>query len=155
VVPLSLCYQYQRLTSRNPELSWDTSPDLSIAKKLREVEFCAEDFTTAWVTMTLKTISSEHRDLRRVSIYCFGFPGLGDRGANARVIVGDALYGHWMDLDRTLIQLWESLAVRAKLSYYSTGKGKRARKFVECLLPETTKRGMIKLVDLTNRCGRH
>ena len=114
--------------------------------------FYPGEFTIAWVAMTLKTISSEHRDLRNVSFRCDGFYNFGGRSVNARKVVGEELYGQWMDLDRALVQLWELLAVPMKISYYSRGKKKRAHKFVECLLPETTQRGIIKLVDPTYLC---
>ena len=55
--------------------------------------------------MTLKTISSEHRDLRNVSFRCDGFYNFGGRSVNARKVVGEELYGQWMDLDRALVQL--------------------------------------------------
>ena len=98
--------------------------------------------------MTLKTITFEHRDLRKVSFCCHSFPEFGDH-FTARMVAGEELYGHWMDLDRTLIRLWESHAVHMEILYYSKGKGKRACEFVGDLLPEVTKRGIIKLVDLT------
>ena len=101
--------------------------------------------------MTLKSITSEHRDLRKVSFRCHSFPNFSSFGDHltARTVVGEEFYGHWMDLDRTLIQLWELHAVRMEISYYSEGKGKRACEFVGGLLPEVTRRGIIKLVDLT------
>ena len=49
----------------NPELSREASTDLSKAKKLQEAVFHPEELNIAWVAMTLKTITSEHRDLQK------------------------------------------------------------------------------------------
>ena len=68
--------------------------------------------------MTLKTITSEHRDLRKVSFRCHSFTSFGDH-LTTRTVVGEEFYGHWMDLDRTLIQLWELHAIRMEISYDS------------------------------------
>ena len=128
----------------NPALSREDSTNLSKAKKLRELVFHPDENNIIWVATTLKTITSEHRDLRKVLIRFHGLPNFNDRQTDARMVVGDRLYSHWMVVDRTLIQLWELLAVCVEISYYSRGHGKRAREFVECLLPESTRRGIVK-----------
>ena len=99
--------------------------------------------------MILKTITLEHLDLRKVSFHCHSFYNFGDNRTNARTVVGEEMYGHWMDLDRAIIRLWESHAARMEISYRSRGEGERACEFVGGLLPDTIKRGIIKLVDLT------
>lgn len=135
----------------NPELSREASTDLSKAKKPQEAVFHPEELNTSWVAMTLKTITSEHRDLQKVLIHCFGISDYGDGQTNARTTIGDESHGDWIDLDRTLMQVWESLAVCTEISYFSRGKRKRARNFMEHLFPETTKRGIVKLVDHSYR----
>jgi hypothetical protein len=64
--------------------------------------------------------------------------------ADVREEVGEAGYGEWLDLDRLLVQLWESRRIRLMAAFT---KGQDMRSSIECLLPEITKRGMIDLVE--------
>ena len=57
------------------------------------------------------------------------------------------MFQQWMDLDRALVQLSESHAVRIRITYCS-GKREGVYEFVEGLLPETIERGIAELVDL-------
>jgi hypothetical protein len=97
------------------------------------------------MTVALRTIASEHKDLQQISFYnSFGYDGV-DEPFDIGQIVGGAVYGEWMDLDRLLVQLVESHAVRTKI--YSTKKeGEVVCTFMKYLLPEMTKRGAIELV---------
>ena len=114
--------------------------DLSKVARLKDVTLHFEDLSVAWVASTLKTITSGHRDLREVSI-----KGLAPINAAA---VEDDMRGEWVNLERTLIQLWESHAICAKVKYYS-GKGEESRELMEDLLPETTRRGIVELVYIS------
>ena len=58
-------------------------------------------------------------------------------------------YKQWMDLDRVLVQLWESHSVRVKIAYRSGGKGEKVPKLIEDLLPETTKKGIVGMANLS------
>ena len=49
--------------------SGQTSIDLSKVTKLGEVVFGVEALSVDWVTMTLQTITSKHRNLQRISIH--------------------------------------------------------------------------------------
>ena len=92
--------------------------------------------------MALKTITSEHRDPQQVSIH---FPPdftsidleirFGEAPASAR---------EWWDLDRFLVQLWESRSIRPKITSNSVllREAQAVRCCVEYLLPEVTKRGV-------------
>ena len=69
--------------------------------------------------------------------------------------IGEAAYQEWLDLDRSIARLWESHSIRLKAEYYDSstfGDGMvakdKARKCLECLLPEVTNRG---IVDLARR----
>ena len=91
--------------------------------------FWIDGLHPAWITKTLRTITSRHRDLQKVSIHalyysiCVGDP------------VGRDIHGEWMDLDGLLVQFWESRGVRIKVLYVGTS-----------LLPEVTRR-VIEQVD--------
>lgn len=113
--------------------------------------FYYSGYSVAWVAATLKTITSEHQDLRNISIGSHALSNNFDHQDDARTVVENELYEHWMDLDRTLIQLWESHAIRVRITYFSPrGERKRAREFVGGLLPEATEKGVVKLVNLAN-----
>ena len=97
--------------------------------------------------MALQTVTSEHRDLQRISFhvpYQYTLDGL---GANIRQGLGEVWYGQWLDLDRLLVQFWESRSIRPKITYNceSQEEKKEAIDCVSCLLPEITKRGIIDL----------
>ena len=38
-------------------------------------------------------------------------------GADIGQTIGEIIYGHWLNLDRLLIQLWESRLIRPKVTY--------------------------------------
>ena len=130
-----------------PGYSWAASIDLSKATNLKEVTFCIEEFSIAWVTATLKTIKSEHRGLQEVSIKGYAFSDSVFWSTDA-ASVGDKTRDQWMELDYVLAQLWESHAVRTKISFHSE-RGEETCEFVGGLLPETTRRG-IGIVYLPN-----
>ena len=129
------------------DYSWEALIDLSKATKLKDVAFDFEDLSVAWVASTLKTITSRHRDLREVLIVGRTPSGSTTWPTNATA-VGVQTLGQWVDLERTLIQLWESHAVRTEVKYYS-GKGDESRELMENLLPEATKRGIVGLTDIS------
>jgi len=52
-----------------------------------------------------------------------------------------------MDLDRILVQLWESHAIRTKVMYSAAEEKKPVCEYLEGLLPEMTERGIIELVE--------
>jgi hypothetical protein len=117
----------------------EASVDLSKATKLKEVVLRPGGLYPAWVDMTFKSITAEHRDLQQISIH-IPFPTVIVEGpADAREFLGEELYGEWMDLDRTLTQLWESRAVCTKLLYKA--EDEKSCEIIRGLLPETMKRG--------------
>ena len=125
--------------------SWEVSIDLSKATKLKDVTFILERLFVAWVTSTLETITSTHTDLREVSIEVPALSGISVWPIDAEDIE-DETWEEWADLDCTLIQLWESHAVRTKVKYPAE-LCEQSHKFTRGLLPEATKRGIVELVD--------
>ena len=96
--------------------------------------------------MTLQTVKSKHGALRKIGI-CIYELIFDDPGADIRQILGEVVYGEWLDLDRLLVQFWELRSIRPKVTYdvMSADKEKEVINCVSCLLPEMTKRGMIDL----------
>jgi hypothetical protein len=120
--------------------------DLSKAIKLREVVFRFDGLSPVWVTRTLRTITPEHRDLQQISIHNTFRYSRRSVPVDAKQLAGEEGYEEWMDLDRALIQLWESRTVRTRL--FNAGReGGKMRELRRGLLPEVTKRGIIELVD--------
>ena len=126
-----------------PHVSWEGSVNLSVATKLKEVIFRSVPCHVKWVAVGLRTITSAHKDLREVSIIIPFLATPIDR------YFGEGTYRQWTDLDRVLIQLWQSYSVRTKLVYAARGgpeAGERVCEFIRNLLPETMKGGAIDLV---------
>jgi hypothetical protein len=95
-----------------------------------------------WITTALQTITPKHRDLRQITIemsYHFALP---TPPANLKQAIEENR-GQWLDLDRLLVQFWESRSVRLKV--YTMGRG--VIDHVRLLLPEVTGRGITDLVE--------
>jgi hypothetical protein len=69
--------------------------------------------------------------------------------ANVNWAIGDVTYGQWSDLDRLLVQLWESHPIRSMAVVFTkrVGESKKMRDRVGRLLPEITKKGEIDNVE--------
>ncbi|KAF9644816.1 hypothetical protein BDM02DRAFT_843045 [Thelephora ganbajun] len=118
--------------------------DLSKAPKLRDVILRPRFLNVAWIAMALQTVSTKHRDLRRISIAVY-YDLLALSDAN----VGQAIRVQWVNLDRILVQLWESYGIHPKIVCSVVGEEKEdaIREYIRGLLPETTGRGIIERVD--------
>jgi hypothetical protein len=72
-------------------------------------------------------------------------------------IIGETDSGQWLDIDRLLVQLWESRSIRPKVM--CTAKKDMGDR-IGSLLPEVTERGIIDLAeysagqDMGDRIGR-
>ena len=79
-------------------------------------------------------------------IHIYG-PTPNNPGTDIRQIVGENVYGEWLDLDRLLVQFWELRLIRPKVTYnvVLVDKEKETINCVSCLLLETTNRGIIDL----------
>ena len=126
------------------EKSWDDSIDLSGTTKLQEVAFQPSHNYIGWVATALKTITPEHTNLRRISIairfYSMPVPRYFTEGT----------YAQWVDLDHVLVQLWHSHSILVKFVYFTRRLDVRntVRKSIEDLLPEITKEGAIRLINI-------
>jgi len=89
--------------------------------------------------MVLRTITPKHRDLQHISIYMPRYLPTIHAGVSVRQIVGEEVFREWLDLDRLLIQFWESRSIRPKIEW-------DARHYIGCLLPTVAGGGMIDLV---------
>jgi len=118
--------------------------NLSKATKLRDAVFRPESENIEWITATLQTITPEHRELRQISIYMPYYLSRYRVGANIRQSVGGAAFGRWLDLDRLLVQFWESHSIRPRVGCVRLGEEGRSIEYcIGCLLPEITKRGVV------------
>ena len=118
----------------------EDSIDFSNVIRLQEVAFHLEELHDVWTTLALKTLTSKHRNLQRVSIY---IPITFTR-------MLEETRRQWMDLDRVLVQLWESNAIRIQVVYFGRMREEGARERVERLLPKMTERRIGKLEPLFN-----
>ena len=121
------------------------SIDLSKATMLKDVTFRVRSQSVEWITMVLQTITPKHRDLRQISIY-LSFYLIITMGSSDRQTVGETIYGQWSDFDSLLVRFWESHSIRPRvISTTPTREERVARDFVEWLLPEVTRRGIVEL----------
>jgi hypothetical protein len=146
VRPFGVCVQTGSLLLL-PGGSTPASMDLSKATKLENLVFRPELWRVDWIITALQSITPKHRDLRGISISVphdlpFGTTGLGVWQA-----IGEAVFGQWLDLDRLLVQLWESHLIRRKVVCTTRMEERGTIGHVGCLLPEATKAGMIDLVE--------
>ena len=123
------------------------SIDLSKATKLADAVFRSGSLNIDWITATLETITPKHRELRQISIYAFCRSTSVAFGAGVERTIGDEIFGQWSDLDRLLVQLWESRSIRPKFVCEILGLVPQdAEEYIGRLLPKTTKRGVINLI---------
>ena len=124
------------------------SVNLSKAAKLRSVVFRPKSLNIEWITVTLQTITSKNRALRQISIHAPHYPHLFKVGINVRKTVGEAACGRWSDLDRLLIQFWESRSLRPRVICAPPREETRdTSHWIECLMPETTGRGIVDFIE--------
>ena len=62
-----------------------------------------------------------------------------------REMVGEQIFGQWLDLDRVLNQLWESCLTHPKVVCIAPKASQDMEDYIGYLLPEMTKRGAIGL----------
>ena len=117
--------------------------DLSKATKLRDVVFRPRWAGVEWITTAFETIP-KHRELQKISI---GFPQF-ITSFGLDIIERAPGYREWMDLDRRLVQFWESRPTGPKvISTAWVGPKEEVRGYAEFLLPELTRRGAIDLAE--------
>ena len=105
-----------------------------------------------WVLATLKTATSDHRDLQQIS---FKTPYLLFSSVSGHVhptefrrSIGESARQVWSELDHLLAQLSELRQIRLKVLYgVPTLMGEeKAKRAMESLLPEVTARGMVEMI---------
>ena len=99
-------------------MTYPSSIDLSLAEgvnldgatKLEHVAFMCL-LRPGWILATLKTVTCDHRKLKRITLAVFSLRGLHD-SEGVEHVVGEGVYQQWLELDRLLIQLCESHSIR-------------------------------------------
>jgi len=115
--------------------------DLSKATKLQEVILRPGSLSIQWITTAFQTTIPKHQGIQEISIHLHPQFSLID----ADTIKESETYGEWMDLDRLLIQFWESRPNPPKVTFATGGEEQDVEHFAGCMLPELTRRGMISL----------
>ena len=73
---------------------------------------------------------------------------LSNDGVGVGQAVGEPVYNQWLELDRLLIQLWDSRSIRPKISYFAMKEERRQMaKSVGYLLPRAAKERILDLVE--------
>jgi len=126
--------------------------DLSKATNLKGVVFQCGSLSSGRITRTLETITFQHQDLQKISIHVPHILSyiyvLHEDGVTWELIEAANPSMQWPDLDRLLVQFWDSRSIRPKVVYPRTKNEKRRMKgWVGNLLPEIKKRGIIDLVE--------
>jgi hypothetical protein len=99
--------------------------------------------------MTLQTVTPKHQDFQEILIYVPYRLTVSDAGPDIGLAIGEEMFGQWSDLDRLLVQLWESHSIRPKIVCPPRVRGEQeTRDSVRYLLPEITKGGIIHLVEV-------
>ena len=118
--------------------------DLSKAAGLKNVVFRVSPESVGWVTTALQTIPPEHRDLQRISICVPRRLALGDYGPDIIPSLGEDASRQWSDLDRLLVEFWESRSIRPAVGCKRLGEKQQNMDYrIGCLLPEITKKGLV------------
>ena len=116
------------------------SIDISKATKLKDVAFVS-NLDPKWIASALRTVTADDRDLQQVSVYTTdGLRNMDNDPSNQ-----ETARAEWLELDSVFIKIWESHSVRPKVRYYlpSSMDGEMARRSMEGLFPETTKRRVV------------
>jgi hypothetical protein len=119
------------------------SVDLSNATKLKNVAFEPISRSVKLITATLRT-ASNLQDLEEISIYLPHHITATSVGTDVGRVIGEENGREWLNLDRLLVQFWESSSIRPKVVCL-TKRGTEDSIGYRCLLPEITKRGIIDL----------
>lgn len=111
---------------------------LSKATKLKDLEFVCKEPNVKWVSAVLHT--AEVKNLRSISLVL-------SRHSARRTSVSALFHQGWVALDRLLVQLWTSYSLRPKLMYDWADRGKDLECDVERLLLESTRGGIVDIVE--------
>ena len=114
--------------------------DINKATRLTDVAFKCW-LRPTWILAALRTITRDHRELKRITLAVLSPQGLNDHYFVKDVVGEDQ---GWLELDRTLVQLSESHSIRLRLQvdYRILMSDNEAKGMMERLLPEVTARGV-------------
>jgi len=113
--------------------------DLSKAIKLKHLKFLPATSTVQWITMALQTVKSKH--LQHITIRQYTL---------LQEVTQEVVYQEWQDLDHLLVKFWASHSIRPEFTYLEGKEGKDQRDYVQRLLPELTRRGLVDLVEVAS-----
>jgi len=126
--------------------SGSASIDLSRATRLKNAAFRYDSQDVNWITGALQTITPQHRDLQQISICLPCRLTSFTVGTDVRQTVGEAITRQWLDLDRFLVQLWESRSIRPRVGCLRLAEERQNVEYsIGCLLPEAMERGIVDL----------
>ena len=112
--------------------------DLSRATKLQDVDFLSASLNIRWITAAIRTTTPKHRDLRKISIH------VPYSKTSFDTVKRSANYQEWLDLDRLLVQIWESHSTSLRvICTTQLGQPEGMIGLADCLLPELTRRGRV------------
>jgi len=117
--------------------------DLSKATKLEDAVFRPGCMSVDWITLALRAITPEHRDLRRISVDLPYYLAYTHVDGDLSQALGEGVLEQWLVLDRTLAHLWESLSIHTNVLWPKGKWDGIMGDYAECLLPEMAKRGMV------------
>ena len=123
--------------------SVSASINLSKATKLRDVVFHPRSQNVDWILMALQTITPNHRDLRRITIYVPNCSSLFMVDTDSRRTITEAMRVQWLDLDLLLVRLSESHSIRPRVIRAVPKMIGGMGDYIGRLLPELTKTGVI------------
>ena len=127
-----------------PSGSGSASINLSRATKLKDITFRHGSLDMDWIIGALRTITPNHRDLRQITIYPSSRLTTFNVGTNIRLSIAR----QWLDLDRLLVQFWESRSIRTRVGCVRLGEERETAEYcVGCLLPEAMGKGIVDLVE--------
>ena len=127
------------------------SIDLSKATNLKEVAFRCHSLRAGWITSTLETITPKHQNLQLISIRIPRVLRSVASATEAQEIEANPSM-RLLDLDRLLVQFWDSRSIRARILYPPSLEGCRffaesAGRWIPYLFPELTRRGIVDIVE--------
>jgi hypothetical protein len=143
VCPVGICVRTDSLLPFPGDIE-SGSVDLSKATKLKDVIFRPGLRRVEWVIKALQTITLQNRSLRQLIIHIPRNYTFACLCANGGEVLGEPVRGQWPELDRFLVEFWESHSIPPKVI---RTKEIDTSDCVGCLLPEVTRRGILDLVE--------
>jgi len=127
--------------------SGSASINLSRATRLKHVAFRyggSQDVN--WIIGAIRTITPQHGDLQRITIHLPSRLTSFSVGTNVRQAIGEGIAAQWLDLDRLLVEFWESRSIRPRLGCSKLEEKRESVEYsIGCLFPEIMERGIVDL----------